>query len=231
MKEETTSRARMMEYEIRRASGPVSAEGGWDDEPWRAVEPLELAFHMGEPPAHRPRTQAKILYHDKDLFLRFRVEDRYVLATAQNHQDQVCIDSCVEFFFTPGEDLSQGYFNIETNCGGTMLFHHQQARGVDQRDVDPAVIESMEIHASMPRFVQPEHTEPVTWTLGYRIPTAALQAYAPVTFPAPGVRWRANLYKCADLCSHPHWLTWSEVDNPQPDFHLKEFFGFLRFGA
>ena len=50
-----------------------------------------------------------------------------------------------------------------------------------------------------------------------------------MTVPEPGVGWRANLYKCADDSSHPHWLTWAHVDNPTPDFHLREFFGILRF--
>ena len=47
--------------------------------------------------------------------------------------------------------------------------------------------------------------------------------------PGTGVSWRANFYKCADKTSHPHWLTWAEIDYPNPKFHLPDFFGRLDF--
>ncbi|MDA0991466.1 MAG: carbohydrate-binding family 9-like protein, partial [Verrucomicrobia bacterium] len=47
--------------------------------------------------------------------------------------------------------------------------------------------------------------------------------------PAPGVSWRSNLYKCGDATSHPHWLTWSPIDRPKPDFHVPDQFGTLTF--
>jgi len=37
----------------------------------------------------------------------------------------------------------------------------------------------------------------------------------------------ANFYKCADKLQHPHWLNWSPVDFPKPNFHLPQSFGVL----
>ena len=34
----------------------------------------------------------------------------------------------------------------------------------------------------------------------------------------------ANFYKCADLTSTPHFLSWAPIDTPEPDFHRPEFF-------
>jgi hypothetical protein len=184
---------------------------------------------MGDPPEHRPRTQAKLLYDDVYVYVRFRVEDRYIIAAVADHQGRVCGDSCVEFFFTPGEDTEKGYFNIELNCGGIMLFHHQLFRDTNPVDVNASVISHMEISHSMPDRVYPERPGPETWTVGYRIPWHELEVYSPVTPPGPGAAWRANFYKCADSSSHPHWLTWSPVENEKPDFHLKQYFGLLRF--
>ncbi len=217
------------EYVVQRSGGPVPTGCDWDTGPWQETAPLTIGLHMGDPPEHKPRTQAKLLYDDEFVHVRFRVEDRYIISAVTDHQGRVCNDSCAEFFFTPGEDLEQGYFNIELNCGGTVLFHHQLFRDTNPVDVNTELISHMEIRHSMPDRVYPERPGPETWTAGYRVPWHELEVYAPVTPPGPGAVWRANFYKCADSSSHPHWLTWSPVENEKPDFHLKQYFGLLRF--
>jgi hypothetical protein len=174
---------------------------------------------------------ARLCWDDRCLHVIFRVEDRYVRALAERYQDPVCNDSCVEFFFTPGTDLRSGYFNIEMNCGGTVLFRHQHGRGVEQREVSEEDARRLEPAHSLPSRVDPELPGPVTWLVSYRVPFEVLARYATVERPRPGVSWRANLYKCGDATSHPHWLSWSPVDVPAPDFHRSEFFGTLRFEA
>jgi hypothetical protein len=193
------------------------------------MQALVLDRHMGAPPEHRPLTQAKLAYDREALYVIFRVEDRYVLAATKERHGNVCQDSCVEFFFTPGTDLSAGYFNIEVNVGGTMLFHHQKTPEGPGVPIAPEDCDAMTLAPSLPRIIDPEIAAPVTWTLEYRLPLDVLPRYCPVSRPAPGVIWRANLYKCADRTSHPHWLTWSEVHFPRPRFHVPEDFGELVF--
>ena len=89
--------------------------------------------------------------------------------------------------------------------------------------------EKIEIYHSLPDTVDPEKTDPVTWYLSYRLPLAVLRKYCSIDEPRPGAQWRANFYKCADETSHPHWLTWSPVNRPEPDFHLPQFFGIVAF--
>ena len=107
--------------------------------------------------------------------------------------------------------------------------HHQILRGQNNRYVDVNDINKMNIFHSMPKIVEPEITEPTVWTLKYALPLAVVEKYAPLKKPAGGVKWRANFYKCADNTSRPHWLTWSVVENPKPDFHLSQYFGILQF--
>lgn len=216
-------------YEVARASGAVELKGNWDGGAWAGVEAIDVKHFMGDEPEHQPKTQAKVLYDDDFVYVIFRVEDKYVRAVAQKYQDSVCQDSCAEFFFTPGEDISAGYFNIEMNCGGTLLFYHQKSRGVEERAVSDADCDKVEIFHSEPKIIDPEKQGPTTWIVEYKVPVEVLAKYASVTKPAPGVTWRANFYKCADLTSKPHWLTWSVVDKPEPDFHVPEFFGTLEF--
>lgn len=219
-----------MTYRVKRLGGPMTVDANWDKAAWRTAEPLELTHFMGKRPEHFPKVRARIAYDHESLYVIFRVDDRYIRAVARRHQDSVCTDSCVEFFFAPGPDVSKGYMNLEMNCGGTMLFHYQLVPRKDQVPVSPADLASILVAHTLPKRIEVEITEPTTWTVEYRIPFEILGRYYPdPIMPAPGVRWRANLFKCADATSRPHWLTWAPVDKPSPDFHTPEFFGVLEF--
>ncbi|MBC8179678.1 hypothetical protein H8E88_01015 [candidate division KSB1 bacterium] len=87
----------------------------------------------------------------------------------------------------------------------------------------------IELAHSMPENACPEINTPVSWTVEYRLPFSVLEKYYAIDQPGTNVIWRANFYKCADETSHPHWLTWAKVDFPNPNFHLPEFFGILKF--
>lgn len=219
-----------MRHAVPRISVPPVVDADWHSSLWSGLEALSLNNFLGmDPPAHRPRTQVKVAYRPDALYWIFRVEDRYVRAVAERHQDPVCRDSCVEFFFVPGSDIAQGYFNIEINCGGAVLFHWQPVPKRDAVVVAEADVAALSVAASLPKTVDPEIVEPTVWTVACRLPVAVLQRYAPVAAPAPGVVWRANFYKCGDATSHPHWLTWSPVDPSPFGFHRPDVFGELVF--
>jgi len=56
-----------------------------------------------------------------------------------------------------------------------------------------------------------------------------LRKYAKITQPKKGVTWKANFYKTSSRSTNPHYITWSEVKNPKPQFHLPQFFGNITF--
>jgi hypothetical protein len=169
------------------------------------------------------------MYDDDALYVIWRVEDAWVRAVAQHLHDRVWRDSCVEMFFTPGPEVSAGYFNLEINCGGVMLFASHLAPRDHRRLVFEADCAAVDVYHSLPSRIDVEIAEPTTWTVAYRLPFRILHAYLPVTTPAPGARWRANLYKCADESTHPHWLTWAPIESTKPDFHRPDSFGVLEF--
>jgi hypothetical protein len=207
----------------------ISLDAAWETFPWNQIPSSTLEYHMGQKPTHFPRTGVKIAYDERAIYLMFRVEDRYVRAVARENQDNVWEDSCVEFFFTPDTDLSKGYFNLEINCGGTLLFHFQPGAGKDRVIISKKDCSKIRVAHSMPQIVDPEIKEQVIWCVAYAIPISLLEKYCRVIPPGPGVGWRANFYKCGDKTSHPHWLTWSPVDFFKPNFHLPQFFGSLKF--
>ncbi len=216
-------------YTVTRLSQPVEIDSKWDKDPWNDIAALHLNQHMGDEPDPRPEVYAKVAYDEEAIYVIFQVHDQYVRCVVDEYQGPVSRDSCVEFFFTPGTDISKGYFNLETNCGGTALFAFQKERGVERVNIPRSQFDRIDLAHSMPRIVEPEITNPVTWTIEYRLPIDILTRYTDISTPAPGVEWRANFYKIASGTSHPHYLTWSFVDHPVPQFHLPEFFGSIVF--
>ena len=197
--------------------------------PWEDIEAHPLSHAMGESTNHRPETRFKIGYGNHSLFLIFKVTDAYVRAVAEKYQDPVFKDSCVEFFFSPSPGVAEGYFNLEVNCCGVALFEFHPGAGKEVIHIPEPVFRKIDVGHTLQGRIDPEISSPMTWSVALKLPMDILSAFRPVVFPEPGASWRANFHKCADLCSHPHWLTWAKIDSPTPRFHLPEFFGTLLF--
>jgi hypothetical protein len=209
-------------------SALISAD--WANPLWQQAEAFDIQRFMGPRPDHLPGVQAKITYDNEHIYIVFRVEDRYVRAVTTEPTGPVWEDSCVEFFFTPGADVNRGYFNIEVNCIGTVLFRHQTAAEQNICHLSSQDHNRIDVAQSLPReVIDPERPEALIWTVAYNFPIDILQNYQPVIRPAPGVTWRGNFFKCADKTSHPHWLTWSPIESDTPDFHRPDCFGILAF--
>jgi len=221
------------EYAIAKAAERPALKGKWDEGVWKGVEALEIGhFYRTDVSGHRPKTQAKVLYDEKGLYIHFRVEDQYVRSIETAYHGRVWEDACVEFFVAPV--AGRGYFNFEINCGGTMLLSYKENpewKGATLRGSESVPLElakTVEIFHSMPETVEPEISEPVVWQVEYHIPFSVFEAYLGELGAVSGQTWRANFYKCAENNSHPHWASWSLI-TADLNFHLPEFFSEIHF--
>ncbi|MEN8255794.1 MAG: carbohydrate-binding family 9-like protein [Verrucomicrobiota bacterium] len=222
----------MMEYIVNRTDVRPRLKGLWDGAAWGDVEPLDVACFLRDSSDHRPQTLAKLLYDDTAIYGIFKVRDQYVRCRETEFQGEVWFDSCVEFFFQP--DGAEGYFNFEFNCGGALLAHYNR---IDSPGAEPppASLDAEDgraigIHHSLPPVVDPELEEETTWLLEFAIPFAVLSKHVGEVRGVEGWAWRANFYKCAEANSHPHWASWSPLEEGQiPNFHQPECFGTIRF--
>jgi hypothetical protein len=216
-------------YNVYRLQQSMKIDGNWDKPQWQNSKTIEITNFMGEIPKFRPVAQAKMMYDGDNIYVIFRVQDRYVRCIAKNFNDRVYEDACVEFFFSPDTDLPLRYFNLETNCGGTALMRYNIIPRKESKMLENSDFEKIEIAHSMPKIVDPEITEPITWTIEYKIPLSMLEKFSKITRPKQGASWRANFYKIAEKGSNIHFITWSVVEQEKPDFHLPQFFGILKF--
>lgn len=179
-------------------------------------------------------TQVKALYDASNLYVRFRVADRYVRCRHTQYNAMVCQDSCVELFVQPKRD--HGYFNFEFNCGGALLLSYIEdpTRTPDGflkfTRVPEHLGRQVSIRHSLPKVMEHEIADPVTWYVGCRIPLTLLEQYVGPLGALPGQTWRGNFYKCADESSHPHWGSWTPQGEPL-NFHRPEIFGEWHFAG
>jgi hypothetical protein len=215
-----------MQYTVKKSAFPVKLDAGWDSEIWQQAKAAKIANGFEQNSDHTPDVQLKLLHDGSTIHGLFRVDDRYVAARARKDQDQVCRDSCVEFFVKPaGADC---YFNFEMNCGGILLLY----RCVDLAshnyiELPLEDLATVKRYHSLPQIIDEEITEPTLWYLGFSIPTALFEKYAGTDPVLDGQQWVANFTKCADRTSHPTWLSWVKLS--RLSFHLPDEFGKLIF--
>jgi hypothetical protein len=195
------------------------------------VEAAVLSHHRPEGSDHRPVVSVRLGHDGARLFGRFEVQDRYVRAAATKYGDRVWEDSCVEFFFQP--IAGKGHFGFEFNCGGVFLADYitdpTRAPGGfrEWKRLSEAEVSAVEVRSSLKAPIEPEIATPVAWWLEFSIPASVLEPCVGKLGDLAGQRWRGNFTKCADACSHPHWISWAPLK--RKEFHSPGEFGELTF--
>lgn len=167
---------------------------------------------------YAPNVSFRIAHTADSIVIMFEVEEDHVKAVEMQNHGKVWQDSCVEFFV--GNPCGEGYFNFEVNCIGTILAAKRTSR------IDPAYLSEDKVAqirriTSLERKPVDSEGEGQKWWMIEMIPFALLGlSQAPQAL-------KANFYKCGDCCSKPHFLSWSPIDLPSPDFHCPAFFGDL----
>ena len=172
--------------------------------------------------SYKPIVAFSIARGKKDLYLHYFVRGLSLRATADVDGEFVHTDSCVEFFVRKADNLN--YTNFEFNCVGTCL----AARGAGRRDRVPFTSDEykkIRRYTTVQRERFEEKTGIFAWELTIAIPLELMGLDA-AKLPE---KIRGNFYKCADKTAHPHYVTWSPIGLPSPDYHCPEFFGEICF--
>ena len=129
-------------------------------------------------------------------------------------------DSCVEFFVSFNDE--KAYYNFEFNCIGTTHVgygENKESRELLRNDLISQIKYQCVINNQQGRGIH--------WELTVVIPFA-LFCYNKLS-TLGGQFCKANFYKCGDHLPIPHFVSWTNIDSDEPNFHLPEFFGSLKF--
>lgn len=174
--------------------------------------------------AYAPQVAFRMFHTGDYLMLRFDVAERWTMARVEEDNGEVWTDSCVEFFIAPDE--SSCYYNFECTCIGRLLIGFNE-RGQAAEHAAPETLASVLRTPSLGSEPFAEREGESRWSVVLAIPPEALFRHELKAWS--GLRARANLYKCGDKLSQPHFLSWRPIVAPKPNFHLPEFFEQIKF--
>lgn len=176
-----------------------------------------------------PQAQAQLCFlKEQGLILRLTAQESSPRAVFQAQDDPVYQDSCLEAFLTfSREENSPGYMNLEVNSNGAFL----AALGTCRENRTPLKVLTQN---APQKFSLPEikaFRKPDCWgwesflSLSFIEAVWGKRAVLALTEDR-GVFW-GNFYKCGDKTDAPHYLSWSPIETPAPDFHRPEQFGVI----
>ena len=171
---------------------------------------------------YKPVVAFDIARGEKELYLHYFVRGLSLRAMADEDGEYVHPDSCVEFFMRKADEMF--YTNFEFNCIGTCL----AARGQGRHSRTPFTsneYKKIRRYTTIQRETFEEKKGIFSWELTTAIPFDLMGLDAS-DLPE---KIRSNFYKCADETANPHYVTWSPIDLPAPDYHCPEHFGEICF--
>ena len=165
---------------------------------------------------YKPSAGFRIAHSDDAVAIMFEVSEDHVKAVAMENNGPVWEDSCVEFFVQAPDGMH--YTNFEMNCVGTMLAALRTSRH-DPAAFTPEQFAPIRRITSLPHETIDSRAEGQSW---WAIEVIPFKSFGYCEKPAS---LRANIYKCGDKCDQPHFLSWSPIGLPSPDFHCPDWFG------
>ncbi len=172
---------------------------------------------------YSPSVRFRIAHTADAILLHYQVEEEMVRGKYTEDNGSVWTDACAEFFIAPTDDGY--YYNIETNCIGTVLVGAGLGRG-NREHAPLELLARVKRWASLGREACVQEG-PVRWELALIIPYEVF--FRSDVKCLDGQTVRGNFYKCGDELKTPHFLSWNPIAVPSPDFHRPEAFGELYF--
>lgn len=187
---------------------------------WSEIEALPIdTLHWTQPPLDI-RAQAQLCWDEEKIHVRLRAWETEIRAQHRGLLQQVCEDSCLEFFLRPTDDLRYFNFEFNPNCALYLGF------GPNMPELTRLIVQDEDALFHPRAAILPDG-----WQIEYSVPFSFIQRFFPDFMPKTGLQLYANFYKCGDLTKKPHYLAWNPIRSEEPQFHRPQDFGQLILGA
>jgi hypothetical protein len=206
---------------VARYVNTAVGEADFENPVWHECEPVPIEHYWsGEPAMSSRHAEARICWSDEALHVRFVGKQQEPLMVADHpNTDKKTIglwdrDVC-EIFLAPDPSKPWRYFEFEAAPNGEWIDLGIEVRP-DGRETDWDYASG---------FTTAAKIEGERLLVGMRIPWSE-------SLPKPrrGDVWRVNVFRCVGPEAPERYLAWQPTRTPEPNFHVPEVFGVLRFG-
>jgi hypothetical protein len=183
---------------------------------WERTEPICFsADWQGQNADAGMETEVRALWSPKMLYLRFlcHYHELFVFddSDPNGRRNHLWDRDVAEAFLQPPPAMGKNYKEFEVAPNGMWI----------DLDISPSGLSDLE--SGLTRSVLLDDQRRV-WTAAMAIPMTAL---TPNFDPAQP--WRANFYRVEGKLEPRKYMAWQPTSTPQPNFHVPEKFGILRF--
>jgi alpha-galactosidase len=198
------------------ATSPFRFDAGAPDPQWEHAEPVRFsADWQGKHADPELESEVRVLWSPEMLYLRFVCRYRALFvfqdSDPNRRRDHLWERDVAEGFLQPAALVGKNYKEFEVAPNGMWI----------DLDISPAGL--ADLKSGVQRSVHVDEERKI-WTALLAIP---MQALTP-DFDA-GKPWRANFYRVEGKAEPRKYMAWQATHTPQPNFHVPETFGILKF--
>jgi len=191
-----------------------------DNEIWLRCQPIAITHYWsGESAPTSRHAEVRLCWNDEGLIVKFVCQQHEALIVSEEPITEVKTiglwdrDVC-EIFVAPDPTNPGQYFEFEAAPTGEWIDLAIQIKP-EGRETE------WDYQSGMKTFSRiAEHQIIVALSIPWsgRIPK-----------PIAGDEWRANLFRCVGPDEATRYLAWRPTGTPEPNYHVPEAFGVLRF--
>ncbi len=220
-------RLRPKRYLVRRVTGKITVDGKGDEPDWKTA-PTTGPFASslkGKPLL--PRTEARILWDDKYLYVLFTADDDDVWAQVKTPDDLKMWTEQVFEVYLDADGSGAEYIELQVNPRGVIFDAYLPRPGQVQADWSSGMIAKVLVRGTLNKRGDKDQG----WQAELAIPLAAVQGRSKAALtlpPSVGQVWRANLFT-TDRPATGALKAWAWSPPRRPTFHAPDRFGELVF--
>jgi alpha-galactosidase len=197
-------------------AGALDAGGFPHKEAWDRARPICFdSDWQGKNADPQRETEVRLLWSPDSLYMKFRCRYRDLTVfddgDTNGRRDKLWDRDVAEVFLQPDSTSSRRYWEFEIAPNGMWI------------DLDISPSGKRDPQSGMLSRVVRDQKEKL-WTAELAIPMSALVQQFDPSYP-----WRVNFFRVEGAMEPRFYSAWRPTHTPQPNFHVPEAFGVLRF--
>lgn len=212
----------------RRVSSPVRLSAHDPSPEWLFAQPIRFsADWRGQSPDPELETEVRLLWSPSILYLGFtcRYRELFVFDDSEpdGRRDHLWERDVAEAFLQPPDLGAKSVALDLTSCYRAFYKELEIAPNGMWIDLDISPSGLTDLQSGLRRSVHVNEAKK-TWTAELAIPMNALTA----NFD-PSADWRANFFRVEGKLEPRTYMAWQPTHTPEPNFHVPQAFGILKF--